>query len=128
MRIPVMKLGKILLTAIQSDFTDSAAATLKNDILTLINDRAADGLVIDISALDVIDSYIVRLLTETVYTARLLGCQVVLSGMQPMVALTLMEMGRDLVGVRTAVNLELAVKTIQDLLRASGPTETRHGE
>lgn len=128
MRIPVLRLGRVLLTAIQSDFTDEAAATLQSDILSIINDSKAEGLVIDISAMDVIDSYMVRLLSETARMARILGGEVIISGMQPMVALTLMEMGPDLTGVRTAVNLEAGLDLVKTLLRVRDTAEVGNAD
>lgn len=126
MRVPVLKLGRILLTAIQADLTDEAAMILQGDILSIINDSKADGLVIDISAMDVVDSYMVRLLSETARMANILGGEVVITGMQPMVALTLMEMGRELTAVRMAINLESGVDLIKSLLRARGVMEADH--
>jgi rsbT antagonist protein RsbS len=116
MRIPILKLGEILLTSIQSDVTDEMAMALQSDILKRIEETRARGIVLDITALDVVDSYMARILTETARMAKLMGGEVVVTGMNPMVAVTLMDMGRELVGVMTALTLERGVETLKSRL------------
>lgn len=113
MRIPILRLGNLLLTSIQSDVTDEQAQTLQFDILKHLNESQARGVVLDISSLDVVDSYMARVLSETARMARLMGGEVVLTGMNPMVALTLVEMGRELHGVSTALSLEQGVEQLK---------------
>lgn len=113
MRIPILKLGTLLLTSIQSDITDEQALALQTDLLRQLDKTQARGVVLDISSLDVIDSYMARILTETARMARLMGGEVVISGMNPMVAVTLVEMGRELIGVATALNLEQGVEKLK---------------
>lgn len=120
MRIPILKFGRLRLTALQSDLTDEIVDSLQSDILQAMSMGEADGIVIDISALDVVDSYMVRLLSETARMVRLLGGEVVICGMQAAVALTLVEMGRTLTGVKTALNLEEGVRIATAALDARG--------
>ena len=116
MRVPILRLGRILLTSIQSDLTDQQALDLQMDILALLRDDKADGVVLDITGVDVIDSYMARILNETAKMARLMGGEVVLSGMPPMVALTLIEMGGGIVSMQTALNLEDGVEKLKAFL------------
>lgn len=113
MRIPILRLGDILLAPIQSDITDEQAVQLQADILKLLEISTAKGVVLDISALDVVDSYMARILTDTARMARLMGGEVVISGMNPTVAIALIEMGRELINVVTALNLEQAVDALK---------------
>ena len=116
MRIPILKLKDILLTSIQVDLTDQDALDFQADVLDMAYRTEAQGLVIDITALDVVDSFIARVLNETATMVKLIGTEAVICGMQPEVALTLMEMGRELVGVETALSLEQGVEKLQGLI------------
>ncbi len=118
MRVPILKLGDILLTSIQMDLTDTDAQQFQTDVLHMVHDKNAKGLVIDITALDVVDSYMARILNDTAHMVRLLGAEVVLCGMRPAVAITLVEMGRELIGVETALNLEQGVEKLRRRLTA----------
>lgn len=111
--VPILQIGETLLAPIQSDLTDKAAIEFQNDLLLKINECHVEGVVIDITPLDIVDSYMARILNETASMARLLGTEVVLTGMQPSVALTLVEMGRELIGVRSAMTLEQGLDIIQ---------------
>lgn len=106
MKVPVLQLGDILLTSIQVDLTDDDAATFQTDLSEAIHRTEAQGVVIDISALDVVDTFLARVLNESARISALLGAHVAICGMKPAVALTLIEMGRDLLHVHTALNLE----------------------
>ncbi len=117
MRIPILRIKGILLTSIQVDLTDQDALEFQRDVLSRASETEAKGLVIDISALDVVDSFLARVLNDTANMARLLGTQVVICGMQPPVALTLIEMGRELVGVETVLNLDQGMEKIEQLIR-----------
>ncbi len=118
MRIPILKLGRVLLTSIQADLTDDDAGGLQSEVLAIFQRDEADGLVLDISGLDVVDSYMARLLNETARMVRIMGSEVVLTGMQPMIALTLVEMGREVIGMSTALDLESGVARLQELVHA----------
>jgi len=113
MKIPILKLKDILLTSIQVDLMDEEALTFQSDVLTMVSKHEALGVLIDITALSVVDSFMARVLNETATMAKLLGAQVVISGMQPSVAVTLVEMGRELVGVKTALNLENGLEMLE---------------
>jgi len=114
MRVPILALGDILLTAIQSDITDEHAVALQTDILERMRESHARGVVLDITGLDVIDSYMARILSETVRMAQLMGGEVVITGMSPMVALTLVEMGRELVRGMAALTLERGLERLRE--------------
>ena len=116
MIIPILRLKDILLTSIQVDLTDQEALDFQADVLRVVSETEAQGIVIDITAMDVIDSFMARVINDTANMVRLLGAEVVLSGMQPMVALTLIEMGRELVGVETALNLDQGLEKLQRLI------------
>jgi rsbT antagonist protein RsbS len=116
MRIPILKLGDILLTSIQSDISDEHALMLQTDILQRMDQSRARGVVLDITSLDIVDSYMARILTETARMAQLMGGEVVITGMNPMVALTLVEMGRELLGVLTALTLQQGIDKIKHRL------------
>ena len=116
MKIPILRLKNILLTSIQVDLTDQDALDFQSDVLARVSETEAKGLLIDITALDVVDSFMARVLNETAKMVQVLGAQVVICGMQPDVALTLVEMGREIIGVRTALNLDQGMDSIQLLL------------
>jgi rsbT antagonist protein RsbS len=125
MHIPILKLGNILITSIQSDITDEHASVLQTDIVGRLNQSRSRGLILDITSLDIVDSYMARILNETARMAQLMGGEVVITGMNPMVALTLMEMGREFVSVMTALTLEHGVELLQTKLREK---DGEHGE
>lgn len=106
MKIPILRLGDILLTSIQVDLTDAEVIQFQSDVLHAIAETEARGLAIDITALEVVDSFMARTINDTASMARLLGAEVVVCGMHPAVALTLIEMGRGLIGVETTFNLD----------------------
>jgi len=112
MKIAIMKLGDVLITALPIDLTDEDAVQFQNDLLHEINNRDGKGVVVDISALDLVDSFMARIINDSATMAGLLGAKVVVCGMQPQVGTTLIEMGRELLGVDTALNLDLAMALI----------------
>ena len=105
------------MTSIQVDLSDQDALDFQADVLRMVAETDASGIVIDITALDVVDSYMARVLNETVTMARLLGAEAIVCGMQPSVALTLIEMGRELVNVETVLNLSQGMEKVNDLIR-----------
>ncbi|MGV7210523.1 STAS domain-containing protein [Oxalobacteraceae bacterium A2-2] len=105
-RIPILRIGKLLLVSIQVDMHDRLAMALQDDLTERIVQEHAKGVLIDISALDLVDSFIGRMISNTAAMARVLDAETVLVGMQPAVAITLVELGLTLPGVKTALNVE----------------------
>jgi len=120
MKVPILKLKGILLTSIQIDMGDEEAIAFQSDVLRVLNETEAKGIVIDITAMDVVDSFMARVINETANMAGMLGAEVVLCGMQPDVALALTEMGRELIGVETALNLDQGFDKVQQLIEKRG--------
>ena len=115
-RIPILRMGRTLLVTIQVDMHDAHAIQLQEDLSDRIVGTSAKGVLIDISALDVVDSFIARAIANISSVAGLLDAECVLVGMQPAVAITLVEMGATMTGVRTALNVERGM----ELLRSAG--------
>jgi rsbT antagonist protein RsbS len=112
-RIPILRMGRFLLVTIQVDMHDQLALTLQDDLTQrIVNDRAK-GVLIDISSLDVVDSFIGRMISNIAAMARVLDAHTVVVGMQPAVAITLVELGLTLDGVRTALNVERGMALLQ---------------
>jgi rsbT antagonist protein RsbS len=120
-RIPILKMGDVLLVTIQVDMHDQLALTLQDDLTAKISHTGARGVLIDISAVEVVDSFIGRMIANIAAMARILDAQMVLVGMQPAVAITLVELGLTLPGVRTALNVERGMA----LLRAEVGSASR---
>jgi len=114
-RIPILKMGKFLLITIQVDMHDRLAMALQNDVTDMIVKTRAHGVMIDISMLDMVDSFIGRMLGSIASMSRVLDAETVVVGMQPAVAITLVELGLSLTGVRTALNVDKGM----ELLRSS---------
>jgi rsbT antagonist protein RsbS len=106
-------MGDLLLVTIQVDMHDRLAMTLQDDLTARIVKDRAKGVLIDISALDIVDSFIGRMISDTAAMARILDARTVLVGMQPAVAITLVELGLSLAGVRTALNVEKGIRLLQ---------------
>ncbi|WP_394842340.1 STAS domain-containing protein [Pendulispora brunnea] len=104
--IPILRLGKTLLATIQTDLRDNVAQAFQEDVLSALESRGTNGLVIDISGLEMVDTFVARVLVETGRMAKLMGAITVLVGMRPEVAATLVRMGYSMDGVQTALNLE----------------------
>ena len=105
-RIPILKMGEYLLVTIQVDMHDQLALQLQDDLTARISAESARGVLIDISSLDVVDSFIGRMIGNIAAMARVLDAQTVVTGMRPAVAITLVELGLGLEGVQTALNVE----------------------
>ncbi len=117
-RIPILKVGPYLLVTIQVDLHDQLAAALQDDLSTRIVETGARGVLIDISALDVVDSFIGRTLGNMAAVSRVLDAETVVVGMQPAVAITLVELGLSLPGVRTALTAEAGMELLARTTRA----------
>ena len=105
-QIPILRIGSTLLATVHLELRDAVAEAFQMDVLTEIERSGATGLVIDISGLDMVDSYVARIVAETGRMAKLMGTDTVLVGMRPEVAATLVRMGYAMEGIRTALNLD----------------------
>ena len=116
-RIPILKLGRALLVTIQVDMHDRLAMALEEDLTAKIAATQAKGVLIDISALEIVNSFIGRMLDNIAAVSRVLDAETVVVGMRPAVAITLVELGLSLTGVKTALNVERGMALIQRRIR-----------
>ena len=116
-RIPILKMGDYLLVTIQVDMHDRLAMTLQEDLTSKIVDTHAKGVLIDISALEIVDSFIGRMLADIAAMSRILDAETVVVGMRPAVAITLVELGLSLSGVRTALNVERGMDVLRSRIK-----------
>ena len=116
-RIPILKMGEYLLVSIQVDMHDRLAMTLQDDLMDAIRAHGARGVLIDISALEIVDSFIGRMLADIAAMSRVLDAETVVVGMRPAVAITLVELGLSLTGVRTALNIERGMNLLRKRIR-----------
>ena len=123
-RIPILKMGDYLLVSIQVDMHDRLALTLQDDLTEQIVKTRAKGVLIDISSLEIVDSFMGRMLGNIAAMASVLDANTVVVGMQPAVAITLVELGLSLTGVRTALNVEKGMALLQN---EHAPGESHYG-
>jgi rsbT antagonist protein RsbS len=114
-RIPILRMGKFLLVTIQVDMHDRLAMQLQEDLTSRIAEWGATGVLIDISTLEIVDSFIGRMLANIAAMGRVLDAETLVVGMQPAVAITLVELGMSLAGVRTALNVERGMELLYQL-------------
>lgn len=126
-RIPILQMGDFLLVTIQVDMHDRLAMTLQDDLTNRITQISARGVLIDISALEIVDSFIGRILGNIAKMSRILDAETVVVGMQPAVAITLVELGLSLTGISTALNVEKGMARLRASLAASS-TESTNGQ
>ena len=126
-RIPILKLGHFLLVTIQVDMHDRLAMTLQDDLTQKIVDKKARGVMLDISALDMVDSFIARMISHIATLGRLLDAQTVVVGMQPAVAITLVELGLTLTGVKTALDVDKGIKWLESQMALEDRIEDEGG-
>lgn len=118
-RIPILKMGDFLLVTIQVDMHDQLALTLQDDLTTRIVETGARAVLIDISALDIVDSFIGRMFAAIAGMAHILDAETVVVGMQPAVAITLVELGLPLEGIKTALNVDRGMALLRKSLQMS---------
>jgi rsbT antagonist protein RsbS len=133
-QIPILKVGPVLLVSIQTELHDRIAEELQDDVLTAFRDTGAEGVVIDITAVEMVDSFIGRVLSDTARMAHVMGGKVVLVGLQPSVTMSLLELGLNLPGIQSAMDVEAGLACLGcRLVRLSrgeaepaGVSEVRH--
>ncbi len=118
-KIPIVKIGEILLVSIQTDLHDQAALGLQRDLLEKIQNTSARGVLIDISVIDIVDSFLGRVLSDTAAMAGIMNAIVVVVGIQPSVAITLVELGLELKRIHTALNVERGLALLQKKIGAT---------
>lgn len=123
-KIPILRMGDFLLVTIQVDMHDRLAMTLQDDLTEMISKTEARGVLIDISSLEIVDSFIGRMLANIAAMSRVLDAQTVVVGMQPAVAITLVELGLSLTGVRTALNVDAGMELLRGAMNG---TKDRYG-
>src|SRR5690348_7694634 len=119
-QIPILKIGQCLLVSIQVDMHDRLAMALQDDLTTKIVATRARGVMIDISALEIVDSFIGRMLSNIAAMSRVLDAVTVIVGMRPAVAITLVELGLSLTGVRTALNVDAGMSVLRASVNGNG--------
>jgi rsbT antagonist protein RsbS len=127
-RIPILRMGSFLLVTIQVDMHDRLALTLQDDLTNRISDVNAKGVLIDISSLEIVDSFIGRTLANIASMARVLDAQTVVVGMQPAVAITLVELGMSLPGIRTALNVESGMEYLRQTVTIHEESDDDYGD
>jgi rsbT antagonist protein RsbS len=127
-RIPILRIGDVLLVSIQIDLQDHIAMALQDDLSNRIVETGAKGVLIDISALEIVDSFIGRMISTTAAVSRVLDAETVVVGMQPAVAITLVELGLQLRGIRTALNVEFGLAMLRESREARYGVAARDDE
>ena len=122
-KIPILRMGEFLLVTIQVDMHDRLAMTLQDDLTNRISKTGAKGVLIDISSLEIVDSFIGRMLANIASMSRVLDADTVVVGMHPAVAITLVELGMSLPGVRTALNVDAGMALLRKSLEANEEAE-----
>ena len=112
-RIPILRMGKYLLVTIQVDMHDQLAMALQHDLAEAIGAKESTGVLIDISALEIVDSFIGRMIANTAAIGRILDAETVVVGMRPAVAITLVELGLSLSGIHTALDVERGLALLE---------------
>jgi rsbT antagonist protein RsbS len=122
-RIPILRMGKFLLVTIQIDLYDRLATNLETDLIYMVNKTEASGVLIDISALSIVDSFMGRILGNIGSMSKIMDAETVVVGMQPAVAITLIELGLELKGVHTALNVEKGMELLKEKIGLNGKEE-----
>jgi rsbT antagonist protein RsbS len=124
-KIPILRMGEFLLVTIQIDMHDQLALKLQDDLSNSILKNASKGVLIDISSLEMVDSFIGRMVADISSIGKILGAETVLVGMQPAVAITLVELGLSLPGVATALNVERGMQLLRRKIDADGVDDSQ---
>ena len=119
-RIPILRIGQVLLASIQVELDDELAMSLQEDLTQAITEHGAHGVIIDVSSMEMIDSFIGRVLGNIAACSRILDAATVLVGMRPAVAITLVEMGVNLPGIRTALNVDRGLELLMEMGQTAG--------
>lgn len=127
-RIPILQMGEFLLVTIQVDMHDHLALRLQDDLTSRVVESGAQGVLIDISSLQIVDSFIGRVLSNISSMTKVLDAQTVVVGMQPAVAITLVELGLYLSGITTALNVEKGMAVLRESLAAGGRVVINDGD
>src|SRR5215210_4691596 len=122
-RIPILKVGRVLVVPIQTDMDDHTVVHLQERILSELERTRARGVLIDISLLEMVDSFIGRMLSDIASMARIMDARTVVVGIQPAVAITLVELGLELSGVATVLNVDEGIKLLRDEFGIGGEEE-----
>jgi len=125
-KIPILRMGEFLLVTIQIDMHDQLALKLQDDLSNAIQKNASRGVLIDISSLEMVDSFIGRMVADISGMGKILGAETILVGMQPAVAITLVELGLSLPGVATALNVERGMALLRRKIDADGADVVRY--
>jgi len=120
-KIPILRMGKFLLVTIQIDLYDRLALNLESDLVQMVSKTAAKGVLIDISALSIVDSFMGRIIGNIGNMSKILGAETVVVGMQPAVAITLIELGLELKGVHTSLNVERGMDLLRSIIDLDEP-------
>ena len=123
-KIPILRMGQFLLVTIQVDLYDRLALNLESDLVQMVNKISAKGVLIDISSVSIVDSFMGRIIGNIASMSRIMDAQTVVVGMQPAVAITLVELGLPLNGVRTALNVERGMELLQSMMSSDGGEQT----
>jgi rsbT antagonist protein RsbS len=123
--IPILKMGDCLLVSIQVDMHDRLALALQEDLTNRISETGAHGVLIDISSLEIVDSFIGRMISNIAGMARIMDAETMVVGMRPAVAITLVELGLSMPGVRTALNVEKGMDLLRTSAARNRPVRTR---
>jgi rsbT antagonist protein RsbS len=115
-KIPILKMGKFLLVTIQVDLYDKLALTLEADLIQMVNKTSARGVLIDISAVSIVDSFMGRIMGNIAQMSKILDAETVVVGMQPAVAITLIELGLPLKGVHTALDIDMGMTLLRSII------------
>jgi rsbT antagonist protein RsbS len=127
-RIPILQMGKFLLVTIQVDLYDRLALNLESYLVQMVSKTGARGVLIDISALSIVDSFMGRIIGNIGNMSKIMDAETVVVGMQPAVAITLIELGLELHGVSTALNVERGMALLKQKMRSFEDMEEEHGD